>query len=246
MMKNANDPEQMLQYLKLNAARDNLREVEKRAVEEHMTYSMFLSTLLEIETQARFERRINRCIKIARLPLIKTLDAFQWSHPKKIDRTKIRYLFKLDFINEKENVVFIGTVGLGKTHLAIALAHHACCCGVNVKFATAVDIINDLSAAHAAGTFNSALRKYTAPSLLCIDELGYIPIDKKGSDLLFQVISTRYERGSILITTNRVFKQWPVIFNNDNIVTSAILDRVVHHCQVIIIEGDSFRMKDKR
>ena len=106
-MGNANDPEQVLQYLKLNAAKEHLREVEKRAVEEHMTYSIFLQALLEVEIQARFERRINRCIKNARLPLIKTLDTFQWSHPKKIDRTKIQYLFKLDFINEKENVVFI-------------------------------------------------------------------------------------------------------------------------------------------
>ena len=244
-MKNVNNPEQILQKLKLNAAREKLREVEKTAIEEHMSYSMFLSTLLEIEIQARFERRINRCIKNAKLPFIKTLDAFQWTHPKKIDRTKIQYLFKLDFINDKENVVFIGTVGLGKTHLAIALAYHACSRGINVKFATAVDIINDLAAAHAAGTFNAALKKYTTPTLLCIDELGYIPIDKKESDLLFQVISTRYERGSTLFTTNRTFKQWPVIFNNDNTVTSAILDRLLHHCQVIIIEGDSFRMKDR-
>ena len=244
-MKNVNNPEQILQELKLNAAKEKLREVEKTAIEEHMSYSMFLSTLLEIEIQARFERRINRCIKNAKLPLIKTLDAFQWTHPKKIDRTKIQYLFKLDFINDKENVVFIGTVGLGKTHLAIALAYHACYRGINVKFATAVDIINDLAAAHAVGTFNAALKKYTTPTFLCIDELGYIPIDKKGSDLLFQVISTRYERGSTLFTTNRTFNQWPVIFNNDNTVTSAILDRVVHHCQVIIIEGDSFRMKDR-
>jgi len=146
-------------------------------------------------------------------------------------------------MEDHSNVILLGTVGLGKTHLATALGYTACLAGKSVLFATAVDTINTLAAAQAASRLKVELKKYLAPSLLILDELGYLPIDKHGADLLFQVISMRYERGSTVITSNRAFKKWPEIFNNDSTLTSAILDRLLHHAETCVIEGPSYRMK---
>jgi DNA replication protein DnaC len=149
------------------------------------------------------------------------------------------------FLEDHTNVVFIGGVGMGKTHLATALGHHACEKGHSVLFTTAVDIVNTLSAAQATQRLRKELRRYTRPALLVVDELGYLPIDKLGADLLFQVFSQRYEHGSTVITTNKTYKHWPDIFNNDATLTSAVLDRVLHHAETILIEGASYRMKDR-
>ena len=157
----------------------------------------------------------------------------------------IQNLFRLRFIEDNANVTFIANVGLGKSHLSIALGHTACLRGYSVLFTTAVDVINSLSAAQAHGNLKRELRKYLQPRLLIVDELGYLPIDKHGADLLFQVISQRYERGAIIITTNKVYKHWPEIFNNDSTLTSALLDRLLHHAETALIEGKSFRMKDQ-
>src|SRR3989475_4135253 len=133
----------------------------------------------------------------------------------------------------------------GKTHLATALGYAACLQGYSVLFASAIDVINTLAAARSAGRLKAELKKYTKPALLILDELGYLPIDKTGADLLFQVISLRYEQGALMITSNRAFKEWPKIFNHDSTLTSAVLDRLLHHAETIIIEGKSFRMKDQ-
>ena len=133
----------------------------------------------------------------------------------------------------------------GKTHLATALGYAACLEGRSVLFTTAVDAINTLSAAQAANRLKAELKRYIAPSLLCLDELGFLPIDKHGADLLFQIISLRYEQGSTVITSNRAYRDWPGIFNNDSTLTSAILDRLLHHAETIVIEGKSYRMKDE-
>jgi len=134
-------------------------------------------------------------------------------------------------------------VGLGKTHLATALGYTACLQGHSVLFASAIEVINTLAAAKSAGRLKQELKKYTKPALLILDELGYLPIDKSGADLLFQVISVRYEQGSIMLTSNRAFKEWPKMFNNDSTLTSAILDRLLHHAEIVVIEGKSFRMR---
>ena len=131
----------------------------------------------------------------------------------------------------------------GKTHLATALGYTACLQGHSVLFASAIDVINTLAAAKSAGRLKQELKKYTKPALLILDELGYLPIDKSGADLLFQVISVRYEQGSIMLTSNRAFKEWPKMFNNDSTLTSAILDRLLHHAEIVVIEGKSFRMR---
>ena len=133
----------------------------------------------------------------------------------------------------------------GKTHLASALGYEACLKGYTVLFATAIDVINTLSAAQAAGRMKQELKKYTRPALLILDELGFLPIDKAGADLLFQVISQRYEQGALVVTSNRAFKDWPEIFNNDSTLTSAILDRLLHHAETILIQGKSYRMKEQ-
>jgi DNA replication protein DnaC len=141
-------------------------------------------------------------------------------------------------------VVFLGGVGLGKTHLATALGYQACLKGHTLLFTTAIDAVNNLLAAQTTGRLKQELKKYHQPSVLILDELGYLPIDKSGADLLFQIISQRYEQGSVIITTNRAFKDWPKIFNNDATLTSALLDRLLHHTETVIIEGKSYRMKD--
>ena len=142
-------------------------------------------------------------------------------------------------------MIFLGGVGLGKTHLATALGYAACLAGHTVRFATAVDVINTLAAAQSTGRLKQELDKYLKPTVLVLDELGYLPIDKTGADLLFQIISHRYERGATIITSNRVYKKWPEIFNNDSTLTSALLDRLLHHAETVLIEGKSYRMKDQ-
>ena len=142
-------------------------------------------------------------------------------------------------------MIFLGGVGLGKTHLASALGYAACLQGHLVLFTTAINMINTLSAAQAEHRLKTELKKYIVPSLLVLDEVGYLPIDKQGADLLFQVISARYECGSIVLTTNKAFKQWSSIFNNDSTLTSAVLDRLLHHAEPVMIEGASYRMKEQ-
>ena len=177
--------------------------------------------------------------------MLKTLDQFDFTWPTKINRLAVQNLFRLKFVEDKANAIVVGGVGLGKSHLAIALGYAAAVAGFRVRFTTAIDIINNLSAAHNAGRLVQELKKYTRPDLLVMDELGYLPIDKHGADLLFQIISQRYECGAIVLSTNKVFKHWPSIFNNDATLTSAILDRILHHAETIVIEGKSYRMKDR-
>jgi len=134
---------------------------------------------------------------------------------------------------------------IGKTHLATALGYAACQHGHSVLFANAIDVINTLSAAQTKGALKAELKRYLSPAVLVRDEVGYLPIDQRGADLLFQVISQRYERGSIILTSNKAFKQWPAIFNGDSTITSAVLDRLLHHAETVLIEGSSYRMKDR-
>jgi DNA replication protein DnaC len=226
-----------LQYLKLDAILAGYEAEIADAARRSRTPLEVFERLIAMEADARYERAIQRRLHAARLPVVKTLDQFDWTFPKKINQDLVRNLFRLQFIEEKHNVVFISNTGLGKTHLAIALAYEACRHNQSVLFTTAVDIINTLSCPPPTVSLAKLIHRYTAPALLICDELGYLPIDRKGADLLFQVISGRYERGSTVFTTNRVFKDWAKTFNNDSVVTSAILDRVLHHCEVVLIQG---------
>jgi len=230
-----------LDYLRLTYCRGHYQALADKAAQMQRSHLDYLAQLVEGEAALRENRSIERRIRKARFPLIKTLDNFEWSWPKRINRPQIQNLFRLAFIADKTNVVFISTAGLGKTHISLALGHAACVNGYSVLFTTAVDIVNTLAAAQAAGRLKREFRRYLKPAVLIIDELGYLPVDKLGADLLFQIISQRYERAPILITTNRAYKHWPQIFNNDSILTSALLDRVLHHVETVIIEGKSYR-----
>ena len=234
-----------LQRLHLQYIQTNYQTIARKAAEQQRSYLDYLAQLVEGEFTAREMRSIERRIKNARFPVRKTLDDFQWSWPKKINRLQIQNLFRLDFIATCTNVVMIGNVGLGKTHLSIALGHAACTSGHSVLFTTAIDIINTLASAQSTGQLKREIRRYVKPAVLIVDELGYLPIDKHGADLLFQIISGRYERAPTVINTNRTYKYWAQIFNNDSTLTSAILDRIMHHVDTVLIEGKSFRMKDE-
>ncbi len=238
------DLTKQLSFLKLPYALEHYESVADIAAQKNWTHIHYFSELIEQEANLRNDKLIKRRIQSAKFPVIKTLDQFNWSWPRKINQTQIKNLFRLKFIEEKNNVVFIGSVGVGKSHIATALGYQACLKGHTVLFTSAVDAINNLIAAQHAGRLKQELKKYLRPKLIILDELGYLPIDKNGADLLFQVISTRYEKGSIIITTNRVFKEWAKIFNNDSTLTSALLDRLLHHTEAAVIEGDSYRMKE--
>ncbi len=237
-------PEQ-LTYLKLPFMREHFEPLAKEAAQAHWGHVDYLAALVEGEALDRQQRAIGRRIRLARFPVIKTLESFQWTWPRKINRLQVQNLFRLKFIQDKANVIVLGGVGLGKTHLASALGYAACLKGHSVLFATAVDVINTLAAAQNAGRLKQELNKYLKPTLIVLDEIGYLPIDKTGADLLFQIISKRYEQGSIVLTSNRVFKKWPEIFNKDSSLTSALLDRLLHHAETVIVEGKSYRMKDQ-
>jgi DNA replication protein DnaC len=234
-----------LDTLRLPYIKEHREAMAATAAKNSITHLDYLARLIEGEANLQADRAVARRIQAARFPVIKTLDTFRWDWPKKVNRLQIQDLFRLGFIREHANVILLGTVGLGKTHLATALGHAACQQGMSVLFANAIDVINTLHAAQTRGGLKAELRKYTSPALLILDEIGYLPIDQRGADLLFQVISARYERGSIVLTTNKAFKQWPAIFNGDSTITAAVLDRLLHHGHTIVLEGDSYRMKDR-
>jgi DNA replication protein DnaC len=234
-----------LLYLKLSFFREYHQSLAKEATEKNWTQLDFLSRLVEGETLRRKDRATQRRLQAARFPILKTLEQFNWTWPKKINRAQVQNLFRLSFLKDKANVIFMGGAGLGKTHLATALAYEGCLAGHTVLFTTAIDIVNTLAAAQSTHRLKSELKKYLNPSIVLIDELGYLPIDKTGADLLFQVFSQRYETGSTILTTNQAYKNWAKIFNNDATLTSAVLDRLLHHAETITIEGKSYRMKDQ-
>jgi len=229
-----------LEYLSLTRLTETYKDHVTQAAKANQSHVDFLDAVLADEAAARFDRRVSRRIARARFPVEKTIESFDWTHPSKVDRQRALALFDLDFLEQKRNALFIGTTGLGKTHLAIALGIAACKKGHNVLFRTAMEIVNELQAAQTDATFLKKLRFFSQPALLVIDELGYLPIDKQGADLLFQVVSQRYERGSIVLTTNRVPKEWAKVFN-DATVASAVLDRLAHHSEIVVLEGKSYR-----
>lgn len=234
-----------MRTLRLPFMLEHHQQFAQTAADKQWSHLDYLIELVNGEAAARSDRRVQRCIAQARFPVLKTLDNFDWDWPTKINRLLVQNLFHLEFVNQKGNVVFISGTGLGKSHLMTALGHAACQRGHSVLFTGAIEIINNLAAAHAGGSIKRALHRYVKPDVLAIDELGYLPIDKFGADCLFQIISHRYERGATLITTNRVYKQWASIFNNDAVLTSALLDRLLHHAETVRIEGKSYRSKDQ-
>ncbi len=234
-----------LDYLKLEFIQREHRAMAETAAREGWAHGDYLDRLIEGEVLQRRQRALERRLRMARFPYRKTLEQYQWSWPRKINPMEIKQLFRLEFLQSHTNVVFVGPVGLGKTHLAVALGQAACEAGHEVLFVPAVAMINDLVAAQSQHRLKQQLRKYAEVELLILDEVGYLPIDKAGADLMFQVLAARYEKASTILTTNRAYKHWPEIFNNDATLTAALLDRLVHHVCTIVIEGRSYRTKDQ-
>lgn len=234
-----------LDYLGLPFLKNEVHGLLETAAQKHFSAGEFFASAIRAEAEQKRLRVSNRRIIQAHFPQKKTLESFDWGHPDKINEELVRYLFTLKFAEDHKNVAFLGLPGLGKTHLMTALGLHACTHGYTVLYETAANVINRLHAAQAAGNFMSTLKTYLRADILCLDEIGFLPIDQLGANLLFQVISARYEIGSIVLTSNKAFKEWGEIFN-DGAITSAILDRLLHHCEVITIEGKSYRMTARK
>ncbi len=234
-----------LKQLKLTKIAEVFAEETRKATQAEIGYLEYLDHLIAQEAAYRHERMVRYRIAAAKLPFRKSLSDYDFSWPSRINKQKILDLFDLSFIERKSNAVFIGQTGLGKTHLCNALAFAACEANISVRFTTAIGMVNHLTASLADNTFVHKIKQYTRPRLLVVDELGYLPIDRKGADLIFQVVSSRYEQGSIALTTNRPFRHWGDVMNRDNTLASALIDRLGHHADVIVIEGKSYRMKGK-
>ncbi len=196
--KNKAELEDHLKLLKLSYMQNNFETLANQAAQKAWSHIDYLEALAHGEAALRYDRSIERRIRSARFPVIKTLEQFRWNWPTVINRAAVQNLFRLKFLDEKANVILLGGVGLGKTHLATALGYAACLQGKSVLFASAIDVINTLSLAQEANRLKAELKKYLAPTLLILDELGYLPIDKRGADLHFQIISLRYEQGSLV------------------------------------------------
>lgn len=234
-----------LAAIKLSRIAEIYREVLDEAARKNSSMLEVLSTLIAEEAIARSERALQRRIRQARLPKRKTLEEYDFTFPKRIPKQKIVRLFDCQFIEQHLCGVFVGPTGTGKSHILTALGYTACEKGISVRFTRVVDMINVLTTAQINGTLEKALKAYVNPSLLLLDELGYLPIDKRGADLMFQVVAARYESGSIVLTTNRAFRDWGKIFDVDNTLATAMIDRLMHHGEALVIRGDSYRMKDK-
>lgn len=234
-----------LDYLRLEYVQREHRNLAQQAAREQWSHEDYLSRLMEGEVAQRQQRALELRLRKARLPFRRTLEQYQWTWPRKINQMAVRQLFNLKFLEDHTNVVFMGSVGLGKTHLAVALGLEACQAGHSVLYVPAIQVINELLVAQKGHRLRKTMKKYAGIDLLILDEIGYLPIDKAGADLLYQVLAQRYEKASTVLTTNRAYKEWVEIFNNDATMTSALLDRLLHHVETIVIEGRSYRSRDR-
>ncbi len=225
----------------LAAAVERLAE---RARTESWTHEEFLAACLQREVAAREAHGGEARVRTARFPARKALEDFDFDHQRSLKRDSIAHLGTLDFVAAKENVVFLGPPGTGKTHLSIGLGIRACQAGHRVAFATAAEWVARLAIAHHAGRLQDEIIKLGRIPLLIVDEVGYIPFEAEAANLFFQLVSARYERASLIVTSNKPFGRWGEVFGDD-IVAAAMIDRLVHHAEVISLKGDSYRLKDR-
>jgi DNA replication protein DnaC len=222
----------------------SLTDLTGRADTEAMGYLDFLDLVLEEELAVRDERRFRSGLRLSRLPHHKTLDEYDFAFQPDLDPRKIRDLATLAFVQAKANIALLGPPGVGKTHIAVALAVAACRAGFTVYFTSLDDMVRHLTAADAIGRLTRKLHTYLRPNVLVIDEVGYQPLERTQANLVFQVISKRYEKGSTLLTSNKSFGEWGQVFG-DEVLATAILDRLLHHCDVVAINGPSYRLKNR-
>jgi DNA replication protein DnaC len=235
----------MLGRLRLTVIRDQLDSLLDEAARREMTLREALAFICEREVVHRDERRIAMAVKIAHFPFARDLHNFDFKAQPSLDPKQIRELATGRFIANGEAVLFLGPPGVGKTHLAVALGHEAIRQGYSVLFATAPALITSLAKAHAEGRLEDRLSFFAKPKLLIVDELGYLPFEPSAAHLFYQLVARRYERGAMLITSNRSVGEWGSVFS-DPVVATAILDRLLHHSHVVTIRGDSYRLREKR
>lgn len=222
----------------------SLEQLLARAEREQLGYLDFLDLIVEEELGVRDGRRFRAALRLSKLPHHKTIDEFDFSFQPELDVRKVKDLASLSFIHTASNVALLGPPGVGKTHLAVALAVSACRAGHSIYFTSLDDMVRQLRAADELGRLNRKMRTYTRPAVLVLDEIGYLPLDRADANLVFQVVSRRYENGPIILTSNKGFSEWGGVFCDD-VLATAILDRLLHHCDVLSINGPSYRLKHR-
>ncbi len=234
--------EAYLKKLKMPQAAIVYESMAREAVDNNLDYEEYLLGVLEQEIHQRENNRIQRGIRQAAFPVIKTLENFDFKVIPSLNKPKVLKLMQGDYIRKKENIILVGNSGVGKTHIAIALGYEACRQGFKVKFYTAAGLINELLAAQQEYRLSRLEKQWLTPHVVILDELGYIPFSKTGAELLFQFCSARYERGSLIITTNLEFPKWTEVLGDEQ-MTAALLDRLTHNAHILNINGESFRFR---
>lgn len=237
---------QLCEDLKLPGVADSYAALAAAASEQDLSFTDYLEGVLLAERDFRRARSAATMVRMAGFPAVKTLESYDFKFASSAPKRQIELLAALSFVARKENVVFLGPSGVGKTHLAIALGHKAASAGIKTQFTTAADLILKIEAAQRQGRLTEVYRTLSRYSLLIVDEIGYLPLRREQAHLFFQVIAARYEKGATIMTSNLSFGAWDQAFAGDRVLTAAMLDRLLHHSHVVQIRGDSYRLKEKR
>jgi DNA replication protein DnaC len=233
--------------LKLDRMASDWSPLAQQAAKDEASFGDFLERLLNAENEARIERQRQALLKLATLPAIKTIEAYDFGFASGAPRQQIQELAALTFIERAENIVLLGPSGVGKSHVALALAYRAVMAGIKTRFITAADLMLQLATARAQGRLKEYFnRAVIGPRLLVVDEIGFLPFGREEANLLFNVVAKRYERGSMIMTSNLPFAQWATAFADDQTLTAALLDRLLHHGHIVQIAGESYRLREKR